>query len=278
MEICTLASGSSGNCTLVRCGGTQVLIDAGISARRITAGLRTLELSPGDLDAILVTHAHTDHIAGLKTLTKGRDIPVYATAQAGAEVLERVPTLEPLLRPLKAGTGIEIGALWCQSFATPHDAGGSVGYSLSGDGCRMAVCTDLGHLTPEVEAGVYGSDLILAETNHDEDWVRTGPYPYYLKQRILGDYGHLSNELGAELIRRAVERGARTVLLGHLSAENNTPARARAVTVRRLQAAGIDPERDIQLEVAPRDGCGTLYRLERGQDAVRLEQKEAAVC
>lgn len=278
MEICTLASGSSGNSMLVQCGDTRVLIDAGISARRITTGLKALGVEAAELSAVLITHEHTDHISGLTTLTKKLRVPVYATGATAQQLCDRIPFLDGLVRTLEPGTGFALGALWCESFSTPHDAAGSVGYTLTGDGCKMALCTDLGHLTPQVWAGVAGADLLVAEANHDEDWVRSGPYPYYLKQRILGDFGHLSNETGAVLVQKCVEDGARTVVLAHLSAENNTPAHARAAVERRLRGAGIDPERDITLAVAPRSELGQVYRLERGRDVQAFRLKEAAGC
>lgn len=118
----------------------------------------------------------------------------------------------------------------------------------------------------------------MCETNHDEDWVRSGPYPYALKQRILGDFGHLSNEAGAELAGRAALAGTRTILLAHLSSENNTPARAREVVSRRLSALGVRPEEDITLAVAPRSECGALYQLERGGALRAFPAREASLC
>lgn len=262
MEVCTLASGSSGNCTLVRCGGTRVLLDAGISARRITAGLRELGTEPSELSAILITHEHTDHISGLATLTKKLRVPIYASGATLRQLCYRIPFLEDLVRPLEGGQGAQVGALWCQAFSTPHDAAGSQGYSLTGEGRKMALCTDLGYLTPEVLEGAAGAELLLAEANHDEEWVRSGPYPYYLKQRILGDFGHLSNETGAVLAQKAAEGGARAVILAHLSQQNNTPARAYETVSLRLMAMGCDPERDISLTVAPADRLGPTLSLD----------------
>lgn len=278
MEICTLASGSSGNCLLVRSGRTNILIDAGISARRITTGLKTLGVAPERLDGIFITHAHTDHIAGLATLTKKLTMPIYASADTAHQICGKIPWIDYLIEEIKPGSGVELGEMWCQSFATPHDAPGSMGYSVTAEGCKMALATDLGHLTQSVMEGVAGSDLIVAEANHDEEWVKTGPYPAFLKQRVLGDYGHLSNETGALLVQRAVEQGARTVLLAHLSSENNTPARARNTVVHHLRRVGIDPERDIDLTVAPRSELGKVYRLERGMDPQVFSWKEAAGC
>ena len=276
MEICTIASGSSGNAMLVSCGGSRVLLDAGISARRITTALRELGVAPGELDAVLITHEHSDHIAGLATLSKQLRLPVYASAATARQLCCRIPFLEELVRPVEPDAGFQLGALWARAFATPHDAAGSVGYTLEDGACRMALATDLGHLTQAVWQAVLGADLVVAECNHDEDWVRSGPYPYYLKQRILGDRGHLCNEAGAELAARAVERGARAVLLAHLSTENNTPVRALDTVSRRLSAAGVE-EGDVHVSVAPRSQPGPVFRLERDGLAV-MERREAVVC
>ena len=278
LTVTTLASGSSGNAALVSCGDTHILLDAGVSARRITTGLRTLGVPPEKLTAILVTHEHHDHINGLTVLTKKVRVPIVSSGPTCRQICYKVPFVDELVRQQEPGTGAWLGELWVESFATPHDAAGSVGYSIAGDGCRMVLCTDLGYVTPEVKAAVRGCDLLICEANHDEDWVRSGPYPYQLKQRILGDRGHLSNEAGAELAALGVESGARTVVLAHLSAENNTPARARQVAVRRLAALGCDPERDLSLTVAPRSELGPTYRLERGRAAGAVFQKEAVLC
>ena len=275
----TLASGSSGNASLVSCGDTHVLLDAGVSARRITAGLRAAGLTPGELSAILVTHEHHDHISGLAVLTKSLRVPIFASGPTCGELCRRVPFIEDLLRVQEPGAGVRLGELWAESFPTPHDAAGSVGYSLTGDGCRAVLCTDLGYITPEVRQAVEGCDLLVCEANHDEDWVRSNTrYPYDLKRRILGDYGHLSNEAGAELAAWGVETGTRTVVLAHLSHENNTPARAREAAVRRLAAMGCEAGRDVRLEVAPRSEPGPVLCLGRDRSVRAFPLKESALC
>lgn len=266
----TLASGSAGNAALVSCGDTHILLDAGISAKRLTAGLAALGVMPRQLSAILLTHAHGDHVSGLRVLSKKAGAPIYATGPAFREWRQknRCDEADSLFREQEPGAGAQIGALWAEPFPTPHDAAGSVGWSIAGEGSRMALCTDLGYVTDEVRQAAAGCDLLVCETNHDEDWVRSGPYPYYLKQRILGDCGHLSNEAGAELAAFAVGAGTGTVVLAHLSRQNNTPARAYEVVRRRLEAMGCDPERDIALSVAPADTLGPTIAL----------GKAAAVC
>lgn len=278
LTVTTLASGSSGNAALVSCGSTHILLDAGVSARRITAGLNSLGVAPSQLTAILITHEHHDHISGLAVLTKKVRVPIVASGPTCGQLRYKVPFVDDLLRYQEPGTGVQLGALWVESFPTPHDAAGSVGYSIAGDGGRLVLATDLGHVTAAVQEAVRGCGLLICETNHDEAWLRSGPYPYPLKQRILGDRGHLSNEAGAELAACAVESGARAVVLAHLSAENNTPSHARQVVCRRLRAMGADPERDLELAVAPRQTLGPTYCLARGQEPRVLPEGAAALC
>ena len=277
----TLASGSGGNAALVSCGDTHLLLDAGISAKQITAGLAALGVAPRDLTAILITHEHSDHVSGLRVLSKRAAAPIYATGPTCRCLYDRNTGSEAadLRRVMEAGTGVQLGGLWVQSFPTPHDAAGSVGYILSGEGGRIVLATDLGYITPAVKTAVQDCGLLICEANHDEDWVRSGPYPYYLKQRILGDRGHLSNEAGAELAALAAESGTRAVVLAHLSRENNTPARAWETAARRLRSMGCEPNLDLSLTVAPRSGLGPTYQLESGRVLQASPSgEEAALC
>ena len=278
LTVTTIASGSSGNAALVSCGNTHILLDAGVSARRITTGMKTLGVDPGRLAAVLVTHEHLDHISGLAVLTKKLRVPLVSSGPTCRQLCYKVPFVEDLVRQQEPGTGVQIGSLWVESFSTPHDAAGSVGYSITGDSGRMVLATDLGYVTDEVKDAAAGCDLLLCEANHDEDWVRSGPYPYYLKQRILGDRGHLCNEAGAELAAFAVETGTKAVVLAHLSFENNTPARAYGVVERRLTAMGAEVGRDVDLAVAPRSELGATYCVERGNVFRSGTGKGAVLC
>lgn len=259
LELCTLASGSSGNSLLVSDGRTHILVDAGISCRRITNSLKMLGVDPKELAGVLITHEHTDHMAGLATLTKQLRLPVYASRGTGRQLCYRIAFLEELFHPVTPGEGFSVGGIDVESFPTSHDAAESTGYALSAGGRKAAVVTDLGYVTPEVERGIRGADLLVCEANHDVEWLQAGPYPYYLKARILGDRGHLSNEAGAELAWTAVAGGARTVVLAHLSHENNTPARAHEVVRGLLERRGAAVGRDVSLEVAPRSEASRRY-------------------
>ena len=279
LTLTTLASGSSGNSLLVTDGRTHVLVDAGISCRRICTGLKELGVEPTELAGVLITHEHSDHISGLTTLTKQLRLPVYASPGTGRQLCYRIAFLEELLRPVAPGEGFSVGGLAIESFPTSHDAAESVGYALSAGGRKAAVVTDLGYVTGAVLRGIRGADLLVAEANHDVEWVQSGPYPYHLKARILGDRGHLSNEAGAELAALAAESGTRAVVLAHLSRENNTPARAWETAARRLRSMGCEPNLDLSLTVAPRSGLGPTYQLESGRVLQASPSgEEAALC
>ena len=275
MEICTLASGSRGNAMLVSCGDTYILVDAGISARRIKQSLEKLDITPDQIAGILITHEHTDHIAGLATLTKQYSIAVYGTCGTERPLRERVPNLGTCFHPILAGERFTLGKLQIYPFATPHDTTGSVGFRIEGDGSSVALVTDLGHVTSTVLEGILGVDVLVAEANHDIDWVKSSPYPYGIIERILGNYGHLSNETGAELICRAVESGTQAVILAHLSPENNTPARALEVVRNRLEQAGTLAKTHVS--VAPAAEMGIRISLIDGKVCVG-NREEFAVC
>ena len=256
MELRTLASGSSGNCLLVSHGGAHLLVDAGISCRRIVTALRVLGIEPQALAGICITHEHSDHIAGLATLTKHHHLPLYTSPGTARQLCYRMAGLEELIRPAPPGEGWEAGPFRVDSFPTSHDAAESMGFTFSAGGRKAAVVTDLGYVSDEVLDGVLGAQAVVCESNHDEEWLQSGPYPYYLKARILGDKGHLSNEAGASLALQCARAGAHTVILAHLSAENNSPARALD-TARRVLAG--DGFASVTLVVAPRSETSACY-------------------
>ena len=251
MHITTLASGSSGNAILVSHGATHLLVDCGISCLRIKKALAALGLSPVDLAAILITHEHSDHICGLETLFKQFHLPVYCAHGTARQLAYRIAFLEEVLHPFAPGDSFVLGEISAFAFATPHDAAESVGYTFTAAGRKAAIVTDLGFVTSIVEQAVYGSHLMVVESNHDPDWVKDGPYPFHLKQRVLGQHGHLSNADCAALCKRV---GAQTVILAHLSAENNSPSLALR-TVR--EALG----EQVTVTVAPRSETGARYEV-----------------
>ncbi|WP_297213958.1 MBL fold metallo-hydrolase, partial [uncultured Flavonifractor sp.] len=175
LELCTLASGSSGNCLLVSHGATHILVDAGISCRRITTALKGLGVASEALSAVLITHEHTDHMAGLATLTKQLALPVYASRGTARQLCYRIPFLEEVLHTFTPGESFGLESLEIETFPTPHDADQSNGYAISAGERKLAVATDLGHVTEEVSRGIQGAQLLVAEANHDVEWLRSGP-------------------------------------------------------------------------------------------------------
>ncbi|MBQ7171349.1 MAG: MBL fold metallo-hydrolase [Clostridia bacterium] len=223
----SLYSGSSGNAWLVRCGPRSFLVDAGKSARTLTRALAFCGVEPEDLDAVFVTHDHGDHISALPVFSARVPCPIYATEET-ASTLTACGVFRDRIGILPAGGSARVGEVTVRSFPTPHDAPGSVCYRFETDEDACAVATDVGRVTDEVFACLCGCRTVGVEANHDEERLRSGPYPYPLKRRILSDEGHLSNAACAALLRRLAENGAEEVILAHLSRENNTPALALA--------------------------------------------------
>ena len=245
MTITTFASGSSGNCILVSMDGTHLLIDAGISYRRICTQLALSGLTSANLTAILITHEHSDHVAGLNTLVKRCSVPVWAPPTVARRLLWAVPGIEGQLQVVQPGEELAAGTLTVRAFRTPHDTPESVGWRISGSR-TFALSTDMGCVTQEILDGLSGADVVLIEANHDVERLREGPYPYHLKKRILSDRGHLSNDDCAALAVLLAERGSKYILLGHLSRENNTPALAFQTV-----AAALTGRDEARLFVAP---------------------------
>lgn len=235
VKICILASSSAGNSAFVATGRTRVLIDAGLSAREAKKRLAAIGEDIAALDAILVTHEHSDHVSGLLAISRGsgRNIPVYVT-YGSAEYIdwgEKSPQVERF----QAGCSFTVGEFDVSSFTIPHDAADPVGYTLSAAGIKVAIATDLGYVTESLRVHLRGSDVVLLESNHDLEMLRVGPYPWSVKQRVMGRRGHLSNEVAAEFIRNDLDGRVSTLILGHISEHNNHPELVRGMGAKALQ-------------------------------------------
>lgn len=224
LELCTIASGSSGNCVCVGDDTTHVLIDAGISGKRIEDGLHAFDLKASEMQGILVTHEHLDHIAGLGVMARRYGIPIFATAGT-IDAIRNSKTVgkieESLFQTIRPKEQFSIGDLTFSPIPISHDAAEPVAYKVSNPKKSVAVITDLGNYTQEIIDALQGLDALLLEANHDIKMLQTGAYPYALKQRILGDRGHLSNEKSGQLLCELLHDRFGTVMLGHLSKENN---------------------------------------------------------
>ena len=257
-KICTLASGSSGNALLASCGETHILIDAGISVRRINTALKTHGLSLEAISALLITHSHSDHVNALKTFLKHYTCPIYSSYGTAFDLRNRFGGIAPLLHPFAAGDTFHVGEFSARSFPTSHDAGDSVCYRLDSCDGSVGVLMDTGYVTEEAARALAGVSMLVLESNHDVETLQSGAYPYYLKQRILGSAGHLSNDEAARFAVAAAESGAKDVLLAHLSSENNTPAMALNTVRRALDAHG---HASVSLAVAPRSESSPIHTL-----------------
>ena len=262
-RFCTLASSSAGNAALLSCGGRHFLIDAGISWTRIRRCLSGFGLTMADLSALFITHAHNDHTAGLATILKRHTIPIRCSRQTAAQLEQRCPGIRALAEPFDAGDAFTLGDCAVTTFSLSHDAWGACGYRFDWQGRSLGILTDTG-IVPEAAACLEGVDILLLEANHDVEALLSGPYPYDLKERVMGRQGHLSNEAAAQFAAACALAGTTDIILGHLSEENNTPQMARSAVGRALEAVGYQG----RLSVAPRREMGEVHVLEVAECSV----------
>lgn len=254
ITITPLFSGSSGNAILVSSADTLILVDAGMNCKKIVEALNIVRINPFDLSAILITHDHSDHISGLDVFTRKFSIPIYATKDtwSGIHAAERKPHLPSLDNEVIPEEEFTIGNLGIVAFPTPHDTSGSCGYCFSSGSHKAAIATDIGYMTDTIFEHLRGCEGILLEANYDKDMLWNGEYPYYLKKRIDGNYGHLCNDDCASTVAALCKAGTRHFILGHLSKENNLPQVAERTVVRALQDEDLVRDRDFTLRIANR--------------------------
>lgn len=265
MRLCSIASGSSGNCTYVGSETTHLLVDVGISGKRAESGLNCLGLKGSDVDGILITHEHADHVAGLGVFARKYGIPIYATHGTieALKGMRQVGDVDPaLFCEIQADQKFSIKDLTVNPMKISHDAAQPVAYRIAYGNKRVGICTDLGVYTDYTVECLKGMDALLIEANHDVHMLQVGPYPYPLKQRILGDRGHLSNENSGKLLCRILHDGLQSIVLGHLSKENNLPELAYEA-VRMEINLGENPYHagDFRLMVAKRDEVSKVIEI-----------------
>lgn len=261
LELCMLASGSSGNAVYVATEKSRLLIDAGLSGRRICAALSEIEVDVKALDALLLSHDHSDHICGAGILARRYGLPLYATAQTWQAACKIGPVAEENRRLLPNSGQTVFSDLTVETFPTPHDAAGPVGFVFRSGKHTVALVTDLGYVPPLIMEKIREADCLVLEANHDEEMLVNGTYPWPLKKRILGNSGHLSNTVAAHSLVKALGSVTKQVVLAHLSEHNNVPELAMETVCSHLDKAGFRVGSDIQVMVAKRHSPSCHVRL-----------------
>ena len=258
----TIRSGSKANCIYIKNGNYGILIDAGVGVRSLQKILQDVDSDISRVAAIFITHEHIDHIQGLATVTKNRQIPIFANSATLEAIYHKFPMIdERLFIEMPTGRDAVCPDLKVTSFKTSHDAVESVGYTITDGKKRISVATDLGVMTPTVLEHIRCSDTVILESNYDENMLKNGEYPPSLKQRILSSRGHLSNSDCAVTATVLAEGGTRRLILGHLSQNNNIPKLAYNTTLEALKNSQISVGKDVQLLVAPYDFCSDLMEV-----------------
>lgn len=275
MQFGTIASGSSGNCLYAGGGDSHILIDAGISGKRIYYGLESFGVKPEQINGVLITHEHVDHISGLGVIVRKIGCKVYATEKTIKEI-KRTASLgaipEDCFVVIKPDECFKIGAMEVEPFRMSHDAKDPVSYVLRCDGQQIGMVTDLGFYDDYIVSHLKNSQVLYIESNHDVRMLQVGPYPYYLKRRILGERGHLCNEMAGQLVKTLMHEDLKKVVLGHLSKENNYPDLALE-TVRQEAGLAVGVQFSLfepdytenfsadDISAAPRDHASELIQL-----------------
>ena len=254
LGVCILASGSKGNAIFISSGDTSLLIDAGLSGIEIERRLRSRGLDPNNIDAILVSHEHSDHIQGVGVLSRRFKLPVYINSKTRRSAVSQLGNLFDF-KKFECGSMFTINDLSIHPFSISHDAQDPCGFTINQNGTKIGIATDLGIATSMVKAHLKGCTLLVLEANHDEKMLINGPYPWPIKQRIKSRTGHLSNEASKTLLNELQHDGLKHVMLAHLSETNNTPQKAVNEVGKALTRC------KARLDVASQDKCGALLLL-----------------
>lgn len=261
LNFCSLYSGSSGNSLFVETENTKLLIDAGVSSKKIETALNELSVNPTDINGILVTHEHSDHVQGLGTFAKKFHLPVFVNQKTlDAMPKQKEKLEEKYIHFFNLNEKFEIGDLKIKPFAIPHDATNPCGFNIMKEDKKISIATDIGHMTKEIMKHLENSLFLLLEANYDPEVLMYSRYPYPLKNRIAGPTGHLSNELAGKTIAYLLQSGLQEAMLGHLSKESNFPELAYKTVVEELMASRHH-ENSLALSVAKRDTSSKVVSL-----------------
>lgn len=261
LQFCSLYSGSTGNSLFVQSDNTKILVDVGVSAKKITEALNSISVDINSIDAILVTHEHIDHVRSLSTLSTKYNIPVFATQKTWDAMPENKNKISLMNQKIFSSQDkFEVGDMKINPFSIPHDAADPCGFNVSYNDKKISIATDIGHMTKDILKKLENSSLLMLESNYDPEVLKCGSYPYRLKTRILGPTGHLSNSTAGKTISLLLNSGLNTAILGHLSKENNFPELAYSTVVEELRLNNCNME-NLTLNVASRYEPSKLFKV-----------------
>lgn len=261
LNFCSLYSGSSGNSLYVENDNTKLLIDCGVSSKKIEQGLNSINVDPSSINAILITHEHTDHIKGVSTFSKKFDIPIFSTAETIDSMKPQIEKVsEKNIKKFKISENFTIGSLDILPFSIPHDAANPCGFNISNRYKKISIATDIGHMNNAILKNLEGSNFVLLESNYDTEVLKYCSYPFHLKSRIAGPNGHLSNTMAGKTISYLLKNGLEIAMLGHLSKESNFPELAYQTVMDELLCNNFN-ETSLKLSVASRDIPGKLLEI-----------------
>ena len=260
-NFCSLYSGSSGNCLFVETDNTKLLIDAGVSLKKIEEGLINMNIDPSTLDGILVTHEHSDHIKSLGSLSRKFDLPVFANPKTYDAMPKQVEKIsDKNINKFNVNEKFCINDLEINPFSIHHDAANPCGFNFLNNDKKISIATDIGHMDNDILKKLEGSSFIVLESNYDPEVLKYTKYPFLLKKRIAGPNGHLSNSMAGKVINYLLNNGLNTAMLGHLSKESNFPALAYQTVADEIISSGTDISK-INLSVASRDTVGDIIHI-----------------
>lgn len=261
-KFCSLSSGSNGNCQYLETDNMKVLIDAGLSGKKTQELLDTIDVDASEIDCILVTHEHSDHIKGAGILSRRFDIPIYANNNTWENMKSDLGKLkDENIKVFDTNKDFELKDLGILPFRVSHDSAEPVGYSFFNKDKKVSILTDSGEVDEEMKKIIKNSNLLMIESNHDSEMLKMGRYPWFLKKRVSGEFGHLSNEDAGNLISEVLSGKNENILLGHLSKENNFPELAHQTVANILNEKGIDIYKDISLDLTFRDKTTRVYEI-----------------